>query len=291
MAQNVVQEETPLEVQQAMLWGFGRVAAIEHPEFGVRLVDLGPLSSDLGLTSGSLLAELAADADENQLAWRGADRFVARLKPMTEVTSNTDGMSVPPEGDIRLRLTTAGSFDDLRYERYSPPEPGEGQMAIQVKATGLNFSDVLKALGLYPGIRDAIVPLGIECSGIVSAVGPGVRGFKVGDPVLGVAPYSFATRTVTAEYAVVPKPSHLDFEEAATIPITFLTAYHALCRLARLRKGERMLIHAGAGGVGLAAIQIAQHVGAEIFATAGSDVKRDYLRSLGRTARAEFAVH
>ena len=282
-AQPVNVDATPLAPQQAPLWGFGRVAAIEHPEFQVRLVDTGPASGDEGWSgqAASLIADLAADADENQIAWRGGQRFVARLQPLGEATAHSQGMPLPPEGDIRLQFAVAGSFDELRYDRYSPPEPGDGQVAIQVKATGLNFSDVLKALGLYPGIRDTVVPLGIECAGIIAAVGPGVQRFKVGDEVLGVAPYSFATRAVTAEYAIVHKPSHIDFEEAATIPITFLTAYYALCRLARLRKGERVLIHAGAGGVGLAAIQIAQHIGAEIFATAGSDAKREYLSSLG----------
>jgi D-arabinose 1-dehydrogenase-like Zn-dependent alcohol dehydrogenase len=115
----------------------------------------------------------------------------------------------------------------------------------------------------------------------VTAVGPGVTRFKPGDEVLGVAPYSLASHALTADYALVHKPSDVDFRQASTIPITFLTAYYALVRLGQLQKGERLLIHAGAGGVGLAAIQIAQHLGAEVFATAGSDEKRDYLRSLG----------
>ena len=140
---------------------------------------------------------------------------------------------------------------------------------------------MLKALGLYPGIKDAIVPLGIEASGVVTAVGEGVDRFKVGDEVLGVVPYAFASHARTAEYALVHKPKSIDHDEACTIPITFLTAYYGLVRLAQLQPGERVLIHAGAGGVGLAAIQIAQQIGAEVFATAGSDAKRDFLRSLG----------
>ena len=99
--------------------------------------------------------------------------------------------------------------------------------------------------------------------------------------MLGVVPYAFASHARTADYALVHKPASIDHDEACTIPITFLTAYYGLVRLAQLQRGERVLIHAGAGGVGLAAIQIAQHLGAEIFATAGSDEKRDFLRSLG----------
>jgi NADPH:quinone reductase-like Zn-dependent oxidoreductase/thioesterase domain-containing protein/acyl carrier protein len=186
-----------------------------------------------------------------------------------------------PDGPVRLRLGTAGSFDALSFERFVRPSPEPGQVEIAVRAAGLNFSDVLKAMGLYPGLTDAVVPLGIECSGVVTAVGSGVERFQVGDAVMGVAPYSFASHARTAEYALVPKPQGWSDEEAAGVPITFLTAHYSLCTLARLQAGERVLIHAGAGGVGLAAIQIAQHVGAEVFATAGSESKRAFLRSLG----------
>jgi myxalamid-type polyketide synthase MxaB len=103
----------------------------------------------------------------------------------------------------------------------------------------------------------------------------------VGDEVFGVVPYAFASHARSAEYALVHKPLSIDHDQACTIPITFLTAYYGLVHLARLQPGERVLIHAGAGGVGLAAIQIAQHIGAEVFATAGSDQKREVLRSLG----------
>ncbi|NIF75738.1 zinc-binding dehydrogenase, partial [Burkholderia sp. Ap-962] len=112
-------------------------------------------------------------------------------------------------------------------------------------------------------------------------VGREVSGFAPGDAVLGFAPASFATRVVTRADAIAAKPARLSFEEAATIPTTFFTAWYALVELARLRRGERVLIHGGAGGVGIAAIQIARHFGAEVFATAGSDEKREFVRLLG----------
>ena len=96
-----------------------------------------------------------------------------------------DGCGFPAAGPFRLRLGTAGSFDALRYESCARPSPGPGQVEVQVHATGLNFSDVLKAMGLYPGITDEIVPLGIECAGVVTAVGKGVERFRVGDAVHG----------------------------------------------------------------------------------------------------------
>jgi acyl transferase domain-containing protein/thioesterase domain-containing protein/acyl carrier protein len=270
---------------QAALWGMGRVAALEHAEQRCRLVDLDPTAGPL--EQAALLGrELVGDPDEDQIAYRGQDRYVARLEPVPDALLNSEsagqvGLVVPPEGRFRLRLGAPGSFDALWFESAAQRQPGPGQVEVQVRAAGLNFSDVLKVLGLYPGIKDETVPLGIECSGVVTAVGEGVKRFKPGDAVLGVAPYSFASHVITAEYALVHKPEDMADDDAATIPITFLTAYYALVRLAQLQPGERVLIHAGAGGVGLAAIQIAQHLGAEVFATAGSDQKREFLRSIG----------
>ncbi|OHB69486.1 MAG: hypothetical protein A2V70_10225 [Planctomycetes bacterium RBG_13_63_9] len=286
-AQAVVDDAEAVAVGQAALWGMGRVAAMEFPESRCRLVDVDPAvnpASNPAAIVSMLAAELAAEADEDQIAYRGTDRYVARLEPTPTALKTDDqsqGLTVPREGPFRLRLGAPGSFNSLRFESFARRQPAAGQVEIEVHAAGLNFSDVLKALGLYPGITDEVVPLGIECSGVITAVGSGVDRFKPGDEVMGVAPYSFASHVITAEYTLAPKPKRIDHDEAATVPVTFMTAYYALCRLAHLRPAERVLIHAGAGGVGLAAIQIAQNVGAEIFATAGSDRKRDFLRELG----------
>ena len=149
---------------------------------------------------------------------------------------------------------------------------------MQVEASGLNFRDVLNALGMYPGDAG---PLGGECAGTVVAVGPGVSDLRVGDAVMGLAFGSLASFVTTPAALLVRKPAALTFVEAATIPSAFMTAHHALDTLARLGAGDRVLIHAATGGVGLAALQIAQRAGAEVFATAGSDEKRAFLRSLG----------
>ncbi len=280
-------ESTPVAVRQAPLVGLGRVAALEQPDYRTRLVDLDPASvvHHAGEAAVALADELTADRADGEVAYRGGQRYVARLvhdAALVEAQAAGGGtMTIPVGRPFQLRITEPGSFDALRYVPTERRQPEPGQVEIEVRAAGLNFSDVLKALGLYPGIRDEIVPLGIECSGVVTAVGTGVDRFKVGDEVLGVAPYAFGSHALTAEYALVPKPKSIDHDEACTIPITYLTAYYALVHLAHLRPGERLLIHAGAGGVGQAAIQIAQEIGAEIFTTAGSDEKRDFLRSLG----------
>jgi myxalamid-type polyketide synthase MxaB len=285
-AQAVGDRQAAMSIGQSPLWGLGRVAALEHPELACRMIDADP-ADDATAVAAQLVQELMGSADDDQVAYRGGQRLVARLEHAVDVLSDagspdsTGPLSIPAAGPFRLRLGAAGSLDALRYESCRRPSPQPGQVEVRVCATGLNFSDVLKALGLYPGITDEIVPLGIECAGVVTALGTGVERFRVGDAVMGVVPYSLASHAVTAEYALVPKPRQLTDAEAATIPITFLTAYYGLVRLAQLQPGERVLIHAAAGGVGLAAIQIAQQIGAEVFATAGSDAKRDFLRSLG----------
>ena len=185
------------------------------------------------------------------------------------------------ENARRIVVTEPGDLDSIRIEPFAPRAPGRDEVQIEIHAAALNFRDVLTALGeMGPVPGGRLVPGG-ECSGVVRAVGPGVRRVAIGDAVVAIAPSTLATHTTLAEHSVAAMPSNLSFEHAAGLPIVFLTAVHALENLARLSRGERVLIHAGAGGVGLAAIQIAQAIGAEIHATAGSPDKRDYLRTLG----------
>jgi len=276
-------------VEQSPLLGLARVAAMELPDHRTRMIDLDPQP---GSTSGSavdaLRAELLGNENEGEVAYRQGQRFAARLvrdpgvddaEQPTLLTGKP--LTVPAGRSFQLRITQPGSLDALKFQPVDRQPPNAGQVEIEVHAAGLNFSDVLKALGLYPGIRDVIVPLGIEASGVVTAVGHGVSRFTIGDEVFGVVPYAFASHSLSAEYALAKKPKAIPHAEASTIPITFLTAFYGLVQLAQLQPGERVLIHAGAGGVGLAAIQIAKQIGAEVFATAGSEEKREFLRSLG----------
>jgi acyl transferase domain-containing protein/thioesterase domain-containing protein len=281
-----VSPAAPIAVEQSPLIGFGRVAALELPDLKPRLVDLDAVTTgpQLQTAAENLANEIQNPGSESEIAYRSGKRYAARLvrsKAALAAEQQVSAELTVPNGPFQLRITQPGSFDALKFVPFEREAPAAGQVEIEVRATGLNFSDVLKALGLYPGIKDIIVPLGIEASGVVTAVGEGVSRFKIGDEVLGVVPYAFASHARTAEYALVRKPKSIDHDAAATIPITFLTAYYGLVRLAQMQPGERLLIHAGAGGVGLAAIQIAKQIGVEIFATAGSDSKRDFLRSLG----------
>ncbi|MBX9255496.1 SDR family NAD(P)-dependent oxidoreductase [Desmonostoc muscorum CCALA 125] len=270
-----------LSVAQSPLWGLGRVINNEYANLSCTRVDLSPTITPEEIQS--LTQELLADDQEDEIALRGKGRYVNRLRKL----SSTDLLqnSTPNQQPFRLEISAPGVLENLQLRAMTLSKPGPGEVEIQVCATGLNFKDVAKTLNL---LNDASLQgtfsgrsLGIECTGIITAIGSGVEGFHIGDEVIACAPHSFSTHITTDTRAVVHKPPHLGFEEAATIPVTFLTAYYALDYLGRLRQGERVLIHAAAGGVGLAAIQIAQTVGAEIFATAGSPEKRELLRSLG----------
>ena len=165
------------------------------------------------------------------------------------------------------------------------PRPEAGEVTVRVHAGGLNFRDVLQRIGLLPeeafegGYAGAT--LGMEFAGEVLAVGTGVTAWKPGDAVFGFAPGAFRSHLRLPADGLFAKPASISFEAAATLPVAMLTTYYSLHHLARLQRGERVLIHGAAGGVGLAAIQYAQRAGAEIFASAGSPTKRDFLRRLG----------
>src|SRR4030095_10877090 len=178
-------------------------------------------------------------------------------------------------------------METLAFQQIRRSAPAAGEIEIGIRAAGLNFKDVLKAMSLLPpkAIERTYhsTGLGIEAAGVVTAVGEGVTRYRVGDAVVASLRNSFSSHvTVPADGVfAVPKPDWMTFTEAASLPVVFMTAYYALHELAQLQKGETVLIHAAAGGVGLAAIQVAKWLGANVIATAGSEEKRDYVRSLG----------
>ena len=184
-------------------------------------------------------------------------------------------------GEQRLHVGETGDLSTLELVSLELPPPHAGEVQIEVHAAGVNFRDVLTALGALPPTEVARRVMGSECSGRIVAVGSDVEGFSIGDPVVALGPGAFATRTNLPAELVAQKPTVVGFEEAAAVAMTFLTAQYALIHQGRLQRNDRVLIHSAAGGVGLAAVQIAKKVGAEIFATAGSEGKRDYLETLG----------
>jgi NADPH:quinone reductase-like Zn-dependent oxidoreductase/acyl carrier protein len=255
----------------AALWGLARTIMLEQPELRCTCIDLDPASLPVA-NARSLLAELTAADAENQIAYRNEQRYAARL---TRPVGHHAAQTVSP---MHLIADGSGLLDRLTLQPATRRAPGAGEIEIRVQASGLNFRDVLNALGMYPGEAG---PLGSECAGVITAVGDGVDQFRVGDAVLAIARDTFSTYAVTRAEFAVPKPIGMSYAAAATLPIAFLTAMVGLQQLARLKTGERVLIHAAAGGVGLAAVQIAQRAGAEVFGTAGSSEKRAFLQSIG----------
>ncbi|MFJ9245612.1 type I polyketide synthase [Streptomyces sp. NPDC101776] len=256
----------------AAVWGLVRSAQAEHPG-RFALVDLDNESV------GHLpLAELAAliTADEAQIAVRGTELLVPRLTR----AADPDLLDPPSDsvGAWRLDAEPRGSLDGLALlpapEAVAPLGPGQVRLAL--RATGLNFRDVLIALGVYPGEAR----IGAEGAGVVLETGPGVTGLVPGDRVTGLVQGTLGPVAVTDHRLLVRIPDGWGFARAAGVPVVFLTAYYGLFDLAELRPGERVLIHSAAGGVGQAAVQLARHRGAEVYATA-HPAKWDTLRGLG----------
>ena len=276
-AQPTGQEFGGLALAQTPLSGFRRVIAAELPELACRHVDVDATASAAAVAN-LLLAESKVADDEDEVAYRNGVRFVSRLVVHGQKVPGGVDWNVRNNGrPCRLAIRHKGSLDGLALVPMEPREPGPGEVRIRVRATGLNFKDLVNVLGL----RDENTEPGLECSGIVVATGPGVERFRIGDEVAAIGNGGFASFMTTDAALVVPKPAALSFERAATVPIAFLTAHYALRHLTKLGPGEKVLIHAASGGVGLAAVQLAKLVGAIVFGTAGSAAKRRYLESIG----------
>jgi len=187
---------------------------------------------------------------------------------------------------FRVEMTEPGILEDLCLRPVSRRKPGPEEVEIRVVSVGLNFAELMKALGAYPGNQldtpeHEPVTFGGDCSGTVLSVGADVSRFRPGDRVVAYSREVFSSHTTLPEVFVAKIPEHIGYDEAATIPVAYATAYYALYRNAALRRNERVLIHAAAGGVGQAAVQLCQLAGAEIWATAGNDEKRAFLRDQG----------
>ena len=257
----------------------GKTIALEYPELHCTHVDLDPAGAAGEIEA---LLEEFSDPDGNKeqlVAFRGRRRFVMRLvrrdAAFREASKARGGDFKQP---YQLTISSPGVVDNLRLSVSERQAPGKGEVEIEVHASGLGFRDVLIALGQYPGTSQT---LGYECAGKVARVGPGTAPFHVGQRVMAVGSGSFGSFLTISTDRIAPVPERLSYEEAATIPSAFLTAHYALRRLGKISASDKILIHAAAGGVGLAAVQLAQRAGAEVFATAGTPEKRAYLKSLG----------
>ncbi|UKP00620.1 type I polyketide synthase [Nostoc sp. UHCC 0870] len=268
VTQGAVNPHTITGLNQSSVWGMGKVIRLEHPELNCRCVDLDP-TQELFTQVENLVSEINHPGEEAQIALHKSGRKVARLTHCT--------YQILPDEPYHLTINKRGVLTSLKWQSSPRRQPQTEEVEIQVKATGLNFIDVLDALGLLPFERNWF---GVECAGEVVAIGEGVTHLNVGDAVVALATDSFSQYVTTNANYVIKKPDSLSFTAAATIPANFLTAAYALREVAKIQPKQRILIHAATGGTGMAALQIAQQAGLEVFATA-SPGKWEILRALG----------
>ncbi|WP_036262317.1 type I polyketide synthase [Methylocapsa aurea] len=262
-------------------WAFTRTFANEFQTLDVRRIDV---ASDL---APRVKAERIADlilsgTTETEIVLDAWSTRVLRLHPRNSHRVPPHWLAAPAS---RLEKGEGTGLDRIRWTPTSRRTPGPGEVEIAVAATGLNFRDVMWGLSILPDemLEDGFAgpTLGLECAGHIVAVGQGVENFRIGDAVLAFAGGAFATHVTADSRMAARVPEGMSLDAAATIPVAFLTAYYALIACARLQRDEWVLIHGGAGGVGLAALQIACWRGARVIATAGSAEKRNLCAALG----------
>ncbi|MFD5161621.1 SDR family NAD(P)-dependent oxidoreductase [Streptomyces hawaiiensis] len=284
-AQQVTPEDQP-DLGQAGLRGFVRVLSYEHPELRPAVLDI-----DAHTPVADVAAELLSCPDEqDEIAYRRGDRRLARLRNVPlDAGERRHTLADRARDRVVLHLTRPGDLDSFEFVAQPRRRPGPGEVEIRLGATSVNFINVLQALGVYQdfstGEEQADV-CAFDGAGVVTAVGEGVRDVREGDRV--AAMFVDGSRSaVMASFAnvgadcLLPVPDGVSTRDAAALPCAYLTAWYALRHLARLRRGEKVLIHSASGGTGLAALHLARACGAEVWATAGSAAKRDCLRGLG----------
>lgn len=272
----IVDEHAP-NPEQTGLWMSARVLQNEYPHIDIRCLDIpSAMATD---AAASRIAEIILHpSSEKEL--RLDAHGVAALR-----VSRGGGRQGAADDVLRLEFKQSGQFDSFVWQSVEPSKVGADEICIKVAATGLNFRDVMWSLGLLPdeALENGFTgpSIGMECAGVVTEVGNNVGHVRTGDRVVAFAANAFANQVVVDVRMAARIPEEISTDAAATLPVAFLTAYYALVHLARLEAGETVLIHGGAGGVGLAALQIAKLCGAKVIATAGSPDRRALLRDLG----------
>ena len=267
-------------MQQGAVWGLGRVVMNEYPALSCTLIDLDldPGSDEAGR---QLQEELLSPNEEREIVLTARGRFGLRMERMPAALPERPATKPRFKLDFRV----PGQLRNLLWLPQPERVLAPADVEVRVVATGLNFRDVMYLMGLLPdeAVENGFAGanLGLEFSGVVTRVGKPGGEFSVGDAVMGFGSACFSSHVVTQATALTLKPADWSFEAAATVPTVFFTVYYALKQLANLQPGERVLIHGAAGGVGIAAVQMALHLGAEIYATVGSEEKRDFVSLLG----------
>ncbi|MFH9353819.1 SDR family NAD(P)-dependent oxidoreductase [Kitasatospora sp. NPDC017646] len=277
----------------APLWGAARSLANEQPSLSVRRIALTEPGNDdtfkrllhelhhgpHRLRGGTAAAGSPEELVDDEVLLTPHGRFATRV-----TTLPATGATSEPGPHYALHVDAYGRHPVLTWRATTALHPAEGEVLIRTAAAALNHHDLLTATGsrsLPTTRRHGFPGLGLDCAGTVTAVGPGVTGLAPGDRVAAMARTTLASHVLASSDHVIPLPDTMDFTAAATLPTAFLTAHHALQQCAALTEDDTVLVHAAAGGVGLAAVQLARRAGARVIATAGTPAKRSLLRLLG----------
>jgi phthiocerol/phenolphthiocerol synthesis type-I polyketide synthase C len=277
-----------LDLSQAILHGMARVIRNECPQAPLTVVDLSTTIAPVEMDS--LFHELLhrrLDCDETELALRGENRYVHQLVAVDRVGAAQRAATKEPGvgGAYRAELSVPGVLDQIEFRRLAPSRPEEDEVEIAVDAAALNFKDILNGMGVLSenAVAGGLTAhrLGLEVAGRVLRTGSLVKHVQIGDEVIARVAEGFRGRVTTPGHFVVRRPETLTHMQAAGVPLAYVTAWYSLCHLARIARNETVLIHSAAGGVGGAAIQLAQRAHATVIATAGTKEKREYLRRMG----------
>ncbi len=265
-------------LEQAGLRGLMRVINTEQPHLRATQID-----TDESTDISRIAQQLLSGTDEDESAWRDGEWYTARLTPTPLQPDERRKVVASYETDgMRLQIRTPGDLESMELVAFDRVAPGPGEIEVSVTASSINFADVLVTFGRYPSFEGKLPELGTDFAGVVTAVGPDVTNHKVGDHVGGMSANGcWGTFVITEATKAVTLPAGLTEGQAAAVTTASATAWYGLADLARIGRGDRVLIHSGTGGVGQAAIAIARSVGAEIFATAGSEGRRQVLRDMG----------
>jgi NADPH:quinone reductase-like Zn-dependent oxidoreductase/NAD(P)-dependent dehydrogenase (short-subunit alcohol dehydrogenase family)/acyl carrier protein len=276
-AQSVVADDVP-NLEQAGLRGLVRAIGMEHPRLRATQIDV-----DEATDAEQLARQLLTGSQEDETAWRNGQWYTARLCPAPLRADERHTATVDNEqGGMRLQVRTPGDLESLELVAFDRVPPGPGQIEVAVSASSINFVDVLVAFGQCPSFDGRLPELGSEFAGVVTAVGPGVATQRVGDRVGGVSANGCWGTFVTCEANLATTlPAGLEEHQAAAVGLAYATVWLGLEELARITAGDKVLIHSATGGVGQAAIAVARAAGAEIYATAGSEERRQLLRDWG----------
>jgi polyketide synthase 5 len=276
-AQAVLAGDRP-NLEQAGLRGLMRVIGTEHPHLRATQIDV-----DEATDAEQLARQLLSGSEEDETAWRNGAWYTARLSPIPLRPEERQTSIANNEHDgTHLQIRTPGDLESMELVACDRVPPGPGQIEVAVNASSINFADVLVAFGRYPAFEGQLPQLGTDFAGVVTAVGPDVTDHKVGDHVGGLSPNGCWSTFLTCDaHLAVTLPAGLADDQAAAVTTAHATAWYGLHELARIKTGDRVLIHSATGGVGQAAIAIARAAGAEIFATAGSEQRRELVRDMG----------